>query len=76
MCACECVCVYISRLQFGANNGGRRGRGVGKRGGGQQTDRGVGVQVLLLRVPGAELGWAGLSDTLPSCEAGDVCARV
>lgn len=34
-----------------------------------------GAQVLLLMDPGAELGWAVLSDTPPSCEAGDVCAR-
>lgn len=41
-----------------ARSGGE-GRGV--------TDKQrVGVQVLLLRVPGAELGWAGLSDTPPS----------
>lgn len=37
--------------------------------------RGMDAQVLLLMDPGAELGWAVLSDTLPSCEAGDVCAR-
>lgn len=33
------------------------------------------AQVLLLMHPGAELGRAVLSETLPSCEAGDVCAR-
>lgn len=33
------------------------------------------LQVLLLIDPGAELGWAVLSETLPSWEAGDVCAR-
>lgn len=41
----------------------------------RKYDRGINAQVLLLRDPGAELGWAVLSDTLPSCEAGDVCAR-
>lgn len=33
------------------------------------------LQVLLLIDPGAELGWAVLSETLPSWEAGDDCAR-
>lgn len=32
----------------------------------KQNDRGMDVQVLLLMDPGAELGWAVLSDTLPS----------
>lgn len=41
----------------------------------RKDDRGMDAQVLLLMDPGAELGWAVLSDTLPSCEAGDVCAR-
>lgn len=31
-----------------------------------KDDRGMDAQVLLLRDPGAELGWAELSDTLPS----------
>lgn len=45
---------------------------------GRQKERmteGMDAQVLLLMDPGAELGWAVLSDPLPSCEAGDVCAR-
>lgn len=37
--------------------------------------KGRNPQVLLLIDPGAELGWAVLSETLPSWEAGDVCAR-
>lgn len=41
----------------------------------RKDNRGMDAQVLLLMDPGAELGWAELSDTLPSCEAGDVCAR-
>lgn len=32
----------------------------------RKDDRGMDVQVLLLMDPGAELGWAVLSDTLPS----------
>lgn len=48
----------------------REGMGVRRERGGEG-----GAQVLLLMDPGAELDWAGLSDTLPSCEAGDVCAR-
>lgn len=41
----------------------------------ERMTEGWDAQVLLLMDPGAELGWAELSDTLPSCEAGDVCAR-
>ncbi len=32
----------------------------------RKDDRGMDAQVLLLMDPGAELGWAELSDTLPS----------
>lgn len=32
----------------------------------RKDDRGMDAQVLLLMDPGAELGWAVLSDTLPS----------
>lgn len=32
----------------------------------RKDNRGMDAQVLLLRDPGAELGWAELSDTLPS----------
>lgn len=32
----------------------------------RKDDRGMDAQVLLLMEPGAELGWAVLSDTLPS----------
>lgn len=32
----------------------------------EKTTEGMDAQVLLLRDPGAELGWAELSDTLPS----------
>lgn len=55
-----------------------KSRGEKRKNGGRQKrkdDRGMDAQVLLLMDPGAELGWAVLSDTLPSCEAGDVCAR-
>lgn len=40
----------------------------------RKCDRGVNAQVLLLMDPGAELGWAVLSDTLPS--AGEVTERM
>lgn len=76
------VCLVFLFLKFGAGGGGgSKGRGAeerkGKTGGEpkRRDDKGMDAQVLLLMDPGAELGWAVLSDTLPSCEAGDVCAR-
>lgn len=66
-------------FEFGA--GGRMSRGVEKRKktgvklNRRVTTRRGDLQVLLLIDPGAELGWAVLSETLPSWEAGDVCAR-
>lgn len=75
------VCiVFLSQVW---SRKGRRFKGEGSRGEKRKNrgetkrrdDRGMDAQVLLLMDPGAELGWAVLSDTLPSCEAGDVCAR-
>lgn len=79
-CLCGCVQLllfYFKGLEPGGSLRGRRAEerkrkmGTTKR----KDDRGMDAQVLLLMDPGAELGWAVLSDTLPSCEAGDVCAR-
>lgn len=70
---------FFSILKIGAKRKvEREKRGGQKRKMGERKrkdDRGMDAQVLLLMDPGAELGWAVLSDTLPSCEAGDVCAR-
>lgn len=62
-----CVCVYSCLLKFGAKGGWKsRKRGMGLRGKGERRGEwGGGVQVLLMD-PGTELGWAVLSDTLPS----------
>lgn len=65
------VYVGISALSYGfgarrkvereESRGEKRKMGKIKR-----KDRGMDAQVLLLMDPGAELGWAELSDTLPS----------
>lgn len=70
-----CVCVFFLNLKDlepgGRPRGGRAEETKENRGNEKMMD----AQVLLLIDPGAVLGWAVLSDTLPSCEAGDVCAR-
>lgn len=50
------------RLKGDKSKGEKRKLGKTKR----KDDRGMDAQVLLLMDPGAELGWAELSDTLPS----------
>lgn len=74
MCACIVFVVSLSSLflfweVWSQERIGRRIEEGRRRGEGEDRRRGdsrMGVQVLLLRDPGAELGWAGLSDTLPS----------
>lgn len=71
------ISFYFKGLEPGSFRG-RGAEGREKENGEDETescDGGMDAQVLLLMDPGAELGWAVLSDTLPSCEAGDVCAR-
>lgn len=86
-----CEWIFLSGTEPGAGEGGKGERKRGVQSGGREDGRrrrktreggggGVGsvireAQVLLLMHPGAELGRAGLSETLPSCEAGDVWAR-
>lgn len=71
------MCVYSCLLKFGSKRGWKNSkRGMGLRGKGErQGEWGTGGVQVLLMDPGTELGWAVLSDTLPSCEAGNVCAR-
>lgn len=68
------VCVFLLYFK-GLEPAGRkvereksRGEKKGKMGEDEKRkdDRGMDAQVLLLMDPGAELGWAVLSDTLPS----------
>lgn len=60
---------------FGAKRGRLRGRGGKKRKMGKEKkkkdDGRMDAQVLLLIDPGAELGWAELSDRLPSGRGGE-----
>lgn len=71
---CGVVNVYVWSRGL---DGLRKGEKNNKRGKTKSKDehKERDLQVLLLIDPGAELGWAVLSETLPSWEAGDVCAR-
>lgn len=77
MRACQVISnVLFILLRVGARSK-HRGKGAKRRKRGRQnrkSDRGMNAQVLLLMDPGAELGWAVLSDTLPS--AGEVTKRM
>ena len=71
VCVCVCVCARVCTSVYYSLEPimwEERGRIWEEGGRGEQTDGDGdgGIQVLLLRVPGAELGWAGLSDTPPS----------
>lgn len=64
---CVQLFLYLGGLEPGGRLRGRRAeekKKIGKTK--RKDDRGMDAQVLLLRDPGAELGWAELSDTLPS----------
>lgn len=77
LCLCGGGGRYILFLfqGFGAGRMVERERSIEEKRKTENMRREMDAQVLLLMDPGAELGWTVLSDTLPSCEAGDVCAR-
>lgn len=60
--------LFFKDLEPGRRLRGRRAEEMKRKMGKtkRKDDRGMDVQVLLLMDPGAELGWAVLSDTLPS----------